>query len=62
MMNDVVLVVCPVCCEGFEIAAPPLGEVPCEIDYDCEICCRPMLISLWADQGEVVGEAAGLSD
>jgi len=37
-------VTCPTCFESFEVAMPPIDEQPCEVDYDCEVCCRPMLI------------------
>ena len=36
---------CPTCFEWFEIALPELGRGEMvELDYDCEICCRPMLV------------------
>lgn len=37
-------VTCPTCFETFEVTLPPDSEMPSEVDYDCEICCRPMLI------------------
>lgn len=37
-------VTCPTCFETFEVAVPPDDELPAEMDYDCEICCRPMVI------------------
>jgi len=37
-------ITCPTCCETFEIALPPENEMPCDVDYDCEVCCRPMLV------------------
>lgn len=39
-------VTCPSCFESFEIPIPPESEMPTEYDYDCEICCHPMLILL----------------
>ncbi|MCU0797697.1 MAG: CPXCG motif-containing cysteine-rich protein [Akkermansiaceae bacterium] len=44
---------CPTCFEWFEVSAPAPDECPTEWDYDCEICCRPMVIvfevdSAWA--------------
>jgi len=39
-------VTCPTCFEQFEIPIPPQSEMPAEYDYDCEVCCRPMLIIL----------------
>ena len=53
-------VTCPTCFESFDVTAPPLSEVPCTVDYDCEVCCRPMSISFWEEDDEVVGEAIGL--
>ncbi len=41
---DTVPVQCPTCFETFEVVMPPPEELPAEYDYDCEICCRPMLI------------------
>ena len=37
-------VTCPTCFEVFEVAVPHPDEMPAEVDYDCEICCRPMII------------------
>lgn len=37
-------VACPTCGEVFEVAVPPPAELPTELDYDCEVCCRPMVI------------------
>jgi hypothetical protein len=37
-------VTCPTCFEVFEVAMPHPDEMPAEVDYDCEICCRPMII------------------
>ena len=50
---------CPTCGELFEVAVPPVEECPVELDYDCEVCCRPMVIAVDAD-GRAV--AAGLGD
>ena len=61
-MPALVAVTCPSCFEEFEVAAPSLDEVPCEVDYDCEVCCRPMLIRFYEEDGEVIGDAAGLGD
>lgn len=41
---ETALVTCPTCFESFEIVIPPPEEMPAEVDYDCEICCRPMVI------------------
>ena len=48
---------CPSCFESFEVAVPPPEELPCEVDYDCEICCHPMLIRFEADLAEAHGLA-----
>lgn len=61
-MADLVEVTCPTCFEAFEVAAPGLGETPCEVDYDCEVCCRPMMILFFEEDDEVVGEARGLAE
>lgn len=53
-------VTCPSCFEEFEVVELPLEEVPCELDYDCEICCRPMVISFEVLDGEMWAEARGL--
>jgi len=39
-------VTCPTCGEVFEVVVPPPDELPAELDYDCEVCCRPMVIVL----------------
>ena len=51
-------VTCPTCFENFEVAMPAPGEIPAEVDYDCEICCRPMVI-VFDGQGAT---AHGLGD
>ena len=51
-------VTCPTCFESFEVALPPPEETPAEVDYDCEVCCRPMLI-VFEDGG---AWARGLAD
>lgn len=52
-------VTCPTCFESFEIPIPPQSEMPTEYDYDCEVCCRPMLIILNSSEDIY---AQGLSD
>jgi hypothetical protein len=37
-------VTCPTCFETFEVPLPHPDETPAEVDYDCEVCCRPMVI------------------
>lgn len=57
-------VTCPFCFGHFEVATPPAEETPCEVDYDCEICCRPMVISFVSDMetGGVFADARSLAD
>lgn len=52
-------VTCPTCFEVFEVAVPHPDEMPTEFDYDCEVCCRPMVIAFDA-QG--LANARGLGD
>ncbi len=61
-MTTLVLVTCPSCFEEFEVAAPPLEEVPCDVDYDCEVCCRPLRIRFDEQDGEVIAHGRGLGD
>ena len=55
-------VTCPACCETFALMPPALSELPTEWDYDCEVCCRPMIIRFEDYDGDVVGEAYGIND
>ena len=55
-------ITCPSCFEVFEVPAPGAGELPAEWDYDCEICCRPMLIIFSESCGEIFAEARSLDD
>jgi hypothetical protein len=56
-------ITCPSCFESFEVAGPTPAECPTEWDYDCEICCRPMVIAFTTDEDdEVVAEARGISE
>jgi hypothetical protein len=43
-------VTCPTCFEVFEVAVPHSDEMPTEVDYDCEVCCRPMMIVFTEDE------------
>lgn len=57
-----VRITCPSCFEAFDVAAPASPELPAELDYDCEICCRPMIITFQEWDGEITGEARSLDD
>ncbi len=59
---EMITVTCPTCFEGFDVPMPSPGEFPAEWDYDCEICCRPMIIALREEDGIVVAEAHGIGD
>ena len=59
---ELAAVTCPSCFEVFEVAVPPPSELPAELDYDCEICCRPMSIAVAVEAGQVFAEARGLND
>ncbi|MDA0813934.1 MAG: CPXCG motif-containing cysteine-rich protein [Verrucomicrobia bacterium] len=61
-MGELVDVTCPSCFGVLPVEAPAESETPCSVDYDCEVCCRPMTISFWHDDGEVLGAAYGLDD
>ncbi len=53
---ETVDVCCPTCGEWFAVHQPPAGELPCQVDYDCEVCCRPMvLVFEAAGEGRAVG-------
>lgn len=56
MFSQLATIHCPSCYEGFEIQVPPSSECPCELDYDCEVCCSPMTVAIDAD-----GQACALS-
>lgn len=62
MINEFSSVTCPSCFETFEVSTPSRDELPAELDYDCEICCRPMVIHFWEEEGEITAEARGLDD
>jgi hypothetical protein len=59
---NLVAITCPSCYEEFEVMSPSLDEVPCDVDYDCEVCCRPLRIQFWEEDGEVAGYGAGLGE
>ena len=58
-MTETAPVTCPTCFEVFEVAVPHPDEMPTEFDYDCEVCCRPMVIA-FNEPG--YAEARGLGD
>ncbi len=62
MGMETLSVICPTCFETFEIVAPSTGEVPAELDYDCAVCCAPMVISVWVVDDEVSAEARSIDN
>ena len=62
MSSAYVSVTCSTCFEVFEVLAPGLSELPAEMDYDCEICCRPMILRFRADDEDIFAEAESLGD
>ena len=59
---ETIPVTCPTCFEEFEVPMPAPGEFPVELDYDCEVCCRPMVIAVFEDGGTARAEARGIGD
>ena len=55
-------VTCPSCLQSFEVAAPSADELPAELDYDCEVCCRPMVISISGEGDDLRAEAHGINE
>lgn len=51
-MEGMAMVTCPSCFESFEVLLPPLEEQPSDVDYDCEVCCRPMRIVFQENEGQ----------
>jgi len=59
LMGNFLTITCPHCGEDFQMPADP-DEGSAEFVIDCEICCRPMTvtISVRGDVIEVVGVSA----
>jgi hypothetical protein len=51
-------VMCPSCGEWFPVAVPGVGERPATLDYDCEICCRPLVLVV-DENGAVEAQGIG---
>jgi len=68
MLTELIEVTCPTCCQFFGVAVPPTEEVPSTVDYDCEVCCSPMLIQFYATSNEdgvgmdIIAEAHSLGE
>lgn len=63
-MTHLLDVTCPFCFQSFGVACPSPDELPCDVDYDCEICCRPMRIAFDMDDidDEPYASAYSLAD
>ena len=54
-MQNFIAITCPHCGEDFETAFDP-GEGGAQFVVDCEVCCRPMTVSVrLSDDGELEG-------
>jgi hypothetical protein len=49
-VSDSFIVTCPYCGEEIELYLEP--DVRGELVQDCEVCCNPWLIRVFADEGE----------
>jgi len=61
MFTEVAKVQCPYCWETIEVV------VDCSVDEqeyteDCRVCCRPMIISVYIDDGQLQGIDARSED
>ena len=56
-------VVCPSCGEAIELAVDPGGGPVQQYVEDCEVCCRPMQLTVsWDTKGSAHAEAVGDDD
>ena len=53
-MNDSLSIECPHCGEPFTIAFD-VSEGSAEFVVDCEVCCRPMTVTVRLRNGEIEG-------
>lgn len=54
-MNDSIFIECPHCGETFSLVLDA-SEGSAEFTVDCEVCCRPMTVSVRVnDDGELEG-------
>jgi hypothetical protein len=52
MMNEFLTITCPHCGEDFETPFDP-GDGNADFVIDCEVCCRPMTVSVTVRSGEI---------
>jgi hypothetical protein len=53
-VHDALAITCPHCGETFTLAFEP-SEGSAEFTVDCEVCCRPMTVSVRVADGEIEG-------
>jgi hypothetical protein len=54
---------CPYCGEAVELVVDPGGGSVQEYVEDCEVCCRPMQLTVsWDDEGVATARAASDDD
>jgi hypothetical protein len=53
VMDGLGAVQCPSCGEHFSVPLPSAAECPTQLDYDCEVCCRPMVIVIDEEGGVI---------
>ena len=51
-MSESVSIQCPHCGDAFEVAVDA-GEGSAEFVVDCEVCCRPMTVTVRVRAGEI---------
>jgi len=62
MPTAFITITCPSCFARFEIAAPSPEERPAEFDYDCEVCCRPMVVFVTGGDDDLQADTRGIND
>lgn len=55
MFEDLTDIQCPSCFEWFSFVIPQVDGAAVEMDYDCEVCCRPMRVIVSADEAYAIG-------
>ncbi len=54
VMQESLSLICPHCGESFGLALD-VSEGSAEFTVDCEVCCRPMLVCVRINDGEIEG-------
>lgn len=56
MLENLTDIQCPSCFEWFSFTLPhEAGATEVELDYDCEVCCRPMRVIVSSDSAHAIG-------